>query len=687
MTGQSRQLAAIMFTDIVGYTALMGDDEKKAFELLKRNRDIQKPLIKHYNGIWIKELGDGVMASFHTVTDAVFCAATIHQACIAVEGLKLRIGIHLGEVIFENNDVFGDGVNIASRLQAMASPGSTWVSEAVNKNLVNKKEITSEFVREETLKNVSEPVKVYEITVKEIPGYLPDNIKAYRKQSMTGKPVIKKTIYVATFVILIGLIATYFFFFNKQTNQTAVNKANVEKSIAIIPFTNMSNDPQQQYFAEGMMDEILNHLYKIGGLNVISRTSSMAYQDTRKTSKEIASELGVANLLEGSVQKDGDHIRIIVQLINGKTDQQLWVGTYDREFKDVFTIQSEIAQQIAAALKVKIDAATKSRIEYVPTENTNAYNLYLQSKKKPLGGDYGNSWKELLEKVIQQDSSFAPAYADLGFYWLLRGIYLGDLDAKHVLDSALPLLRKSIQLDSNLAAGHNYMAQVHLWYEWDFNAAEKEWEKFFELNPSGAVWADNYVDFLNSTGRFEKAFDFTLKNRGIDKNKIDNWTRLAFSYYYLNQPEEAMAILDSAWFRFKDPAVFWNKAWLFIYLGKYQQTIDNLNKYFQSFPDDLYPRVQSWFAIAYFHTGRMNEAEKIVGSLQTLSKKSAVGSPAFHLAMIFAATGRTEMALQWLQKSYTDHEVEMYWLKVEPLFNTLRNDPRFKELLNKIGFK
>ena len=193
---QSRQLAAIMFTDIVGYTALMGNDEQKAFELLNKNREIQKPLIKRYNGTWIKEMGDGVMASFQTVTDAVFCAASIHKACSTVEGLQLRIGIHLGEVIFENNDVFGDGVNIASRLQAMASIGSTWVSEAVYKTLVNKKEITTEFIKEETLKNVSEPVKVYEITVKEIPGFLPDNIKAYNKQSRATSPQKRKTIFI-----------------------------------------------------------------------------------------------------------------------------------------------------------------------------------------------------------------------------------------------------------------------------------------------------------------------------------------------------------------------------------------------------------------------------------------------------------------------------------------------------------
>ena len=165
MSNQTRQLAAIMFTDIVGYTALMGKDEQKAFEILKKNREIQKPLIKRYNGTWIKEIGDGVLASFNTVTDAVFCAAAIHQACNNIDGLKLRIGIHLGEVIFENNDVFGDGVNIASRIQTIADPGAVFLSEAVYQNIKNKLEEPLEYIGEKELKNIEERVKVYRITI------------------------------------------------------------------------------------------------------------------------------------------------------------------------------------------------------------------------------------------------------------------------------------------------------------------------------------------------------------------------------------------------------------------------------------------------------------------------------------------------------------------------------------------
>jgi class 3 adenylate cyclase len=162
---QSRQLAAIMFTDIAGYTALMGEDEQKAFEILRKNRQLQKPLIEKYNGKWIKEIGDGMLASFSTVTDAVMCAGEIQKACNDIDDLKLRIGIHQGEVVFEDNDVFGDGVNIASRLQAIAPIGGIWVSESVHKNISNKKGINSKFVSEETLKNVKEPVRIYEVTV------------------------------------------------------------------------------------------------------------------------------------------------------------------------------------------------------------------------------------------------------------------------------------------------------------------------------------------------------------------------------------------------------------------------------------------------------------------------------------------------------------------------------------------
>ena len=230
----SRQLAAIMFTDIVGYTSLMGIDEDRAFDILNKNRQIQKPLIKQFNGNWVKELGDGVLASFTNVSDAVTCAIRIQQNCLDVPDLKLRIGIHLGEVVFENNDVFGDGVNIASRIQALAPVGAIWISEAVHSNVINKREITSRFIKEQTLKNVSEAVRIYEVEINDV-----------------------------------GV--------NKQPQSHSSARQNIPspkipgKSIAVLPFLNMSNDPEQEYFSEGMAEEILNSLAHLQDLKVAGR--------------------------------------------------------------------------------------------------------------------------------------------------------------------------------------------------------------------------------------------------------------------------------------------------------------------------------------------------------------------------------------------------------------------------------
>ena len=252
---QSRQLAAIMFTDIVGYTALMGNDEQKAFDLLKKNRELQKPIIEQFNGKWIKELGDGVMASFTTVSDAVNAAIKIQEACNTAREFQLRIGIHLGEVVFENEEEFGDGVNIASRIQAIAKPGSIYMSEAVQHNINNKKEINTRFIGEETLKNVNEPMKIYEIIV--------------------SREIIP------------------------------AEKA-PKKSIAVLPFVNMSNDPEQEYFGDGMAEEIINSLIHLKDLKVAGRTSSLQFKGRNFDLRELGQKLGVNTILEGSVRKQNN---------------------------------------------------------------------------------------------------------------------------------------------------------------------------------------------------------------------------------------------------------------------------------------------------------------------------------------------------------------------------------------------
>jgi class 3 adenylate cyclase len=249
---QSRQLAAIMFTDIVGYTALMSEDEQKAFELLKKNRSVQRPLIEKFNGRWLKEIGDGVLASFPTVTDAVYCAKEIQESCHLESDLNLRIGIHLGEVVFEGDDVFGDGVNIASRLEPLAPVGGILVSESVHRNLGNKKNIVSTFIREEQLKNVKEPIKIYSVQVEGAdPAVVPELSDAPKQVSPKVSSPRKMAFTVAG--VLIVLLLSYFLYSTFNTQQVLIDAPLeiTDKSIAVLPFKNdsLSLLPRKAYMA------------------------------------------------------------------------------------------------------------------------------------------------------------------------------------------------------------------------------------------------------------------------------------------------------------------------------------------------------------------------------------------------------------------------------------------------------
>jgi len=288
----SRQLAAIMFTDIVGYTTLMGSDEQKAIAILDKNRTLQKPIIEEFNGRWIKELGDGVMASFNTVADAVNAAVKIQEACNAAKNFQLRIGIHQGDVIFETDDIFGDAVNIASRIQSTAKPGCIYISESVHNNVSNKKDIHSKFVKEETLKNVKEAVRIYEVT-------MVNNSALTTENKAVTIPV---------------------------------------NSIAVLPFANMSSDPEQEYFSDGISEEIINMLAQVPGLKVVGRTSSFSFKGKNQDLRLIGEQLSVKHILKGSVRKAGNKLRVTAQLINVADGYHLYSENFDRGIDDIFEI-------------------------------------------------------------------------------------------------------------------------------------------------------------------------------------------------------------------------------------------------------------------------------------------------------------------------------------------------------------
>jgi TolB-like protein len=327
-----------MFTDIVGYTAMMGKDEEAALQTLEVNRQLHTDAIQAFHGTLLKELGDGIMAVFSAASDAVLCAKKIQETHRKDSNILLRIGIHLGEVVFEESDVFGDGVNIASRIEQLSPAGGIYISESVLRNVENKKEIETVFVGEKLLKNVKHPVKLYAVKI----------------DSQSIHPV---------------------------SDRMEDSDENMEKSIAILPFVNMSNDPDQDYFCDGLCEELLNSLAQLDKFKVASRTSSFMFKGKSVDIFEVGQTLRVDNVLEGSVRRSKNRIRITVQLISVRDGYHLWSERYDRELADIFDIQDEIALAIVDSLRLKLLGSEKKTMLKRGTENPEAYQLYLRGRQ------------------------------------------------------------------------------------------------------------------------------------------------------------------------------------------------------------------------------------------------------------------------------------------------------------------
>jgi TolB-like protein/class 3 adenylate cyclase len=697
----TRQLAAIMFTDIVGYTALMGDDEDKAFDLLNKNRQLQKPIIEKYGGRWIKELGDGVMASFATATDAVQCAISIQQACNSIPGLQLRIGIHLGDVVFEENDVFGDGVNIASRLQAIATPGSIYISEAVHNNIANKREINTKFVRAETLKHVKGLVRVYEVSSNPA-----DKLHGFNKKTYKPSSNRKKIIFGTIGVLFLLALLTYYFFVYKKAGS---DKKLVENSIAVLYFNNMSGDSTQEYFSDGITEEITSRLAKIGGLKVKSRTSVLQYKNQTKTAKLIAQELGVNNILEGSVRKQGSKVVITAQLINGETDEHIWSETYNREMKDIFEVQSDIAQQIASKFQINLSDVAKKSLETAPTLNVEAYDLYLKASSLfYLGDGTGNNNKKsiaLLKQAIQLDPAFADAYALLSEAY----VYISPLtlNPKQWLDSAAIFGQKAIEINPDRESGYIAMAKIKQW-KGLYDEALQWLFKAHEINPFSIIqsisW--NYV----KQKEYGKAYGWIRKAIAYDPAEPSNYSSEAGIFFKLGLLDSMKSYIDRARRLNKSGDMDWDARNYYLFTGNEEEYIALCKKAFaldeEAFNTQMaifYVMQKNWRkadslspissrpdnmdgGLAKIHSGKKDQGDSLLK--KTIDKrKSFLGFADewhyFDISRCYAAL-RDSRYIYYFNKAVERGWHDYTFIEHDPFFDFVRNTPEFKKLRQKV---
>jgi adenylate cyclase len=646
---EERRLAAIMFTDIVGYTAITQRDESRAMEILKGHNALLRPIFLKHQGREVKTIGDAFLLEFGSALRALQCAIEVQEtlfnfnksATIEEEKVRLRIGIHLGDVIIRDKDVFGDAVNIASRIQPLAEPGGICVSDQVYGQVRNK--IPYELVKTEQvkLKNVLNPVDVYHVF---LPWEPRPKVKAHAPEA--GVPLTRR--------------------------------------LAILPFVNRTADAKDDFLADGMSEELITSLSNVKDLRVIASSSVVKYKGTTKVVSEIASELGVGCLVEGSVMKHGDKIRVHVVMVDGKSEEHLFATTYDRDIQDIFAVQSEIAKLVSRAVKAKLRAIEKERIEKKPTESVDAYSTYLQGRYV-LNKRTKQSMEEavlLFIKAIALDTGFAKAEAGLADTYLLMGSY-GYLDTKQAYVVAKEHVTKALGLDDDLAEAHVSLGFLLETYYYDYVAARKEYEKAISISPSYAQARHWYGMNLLLFGERDEAAGQMEKALEIDPLSAQIATMLANVYVMLDRKDEALfqwnrALMSSP----ENVPAYLNRGIFYAEEGRRVEALSDLNRALELTSGAVV--VKCILALSHAILGDRDEALQLLQEVELASQKEYV-SP-WYIAIVHAGLGNNDEFFVWAGKAIDDRSAEIATLvNPDKVFDRLTSDPRYEALLKKAG--
>ena len=575
--GFKRKLTAILSADVAGYSRLMGEDEDATITTLTSYRELMATLIQKHRGRVVDSPGDNLLAEFGSVVDAVRCAVEIQEE-LRVRNAELpenrrmqfRIGINLGDVVQEEERIYGDGINIAARVEGLAEGGGICISGAVYDSIKNKLSLSYESLGEHTVKNITEPVRVYRMRVGPEAAVKP-RPRRWHKPALAALVVL---------IVAAGAFAIWNFYLRPDVDPASVAKMAFplpeKPSIAVLPFVNMSGDPEQEYFSDGLTEEIITALSKVPQLFVIARNSTFSYKGKPVKVHQVAEELGVQYVLEGSVRKAGDRVRITAQLIDALTGHHLWAERYDKDLKYIFALQDEITKKIITELQVKLTDGEQARLFAKGTENLQAYLKYLQAREhfQTQTKEDNALTRRLLEDVIALDPGFPQAYSKLGAtHWM--DIFLKSTKSpKASLQRAFELTKKALSIDDSAPQALSQLGWLYtLAREHDKGIAECE--RAVALDPNSAdahIWMSIALRY---GGRHEEA---------------------------VRHSEQALRlnpIPPSTYFRTLGAA--------YNFAGRYEDGIMAFKKALNRSPNDLLSHVG--LAQAYSLAGRMAEAQ------------------------------------------------------------------------------
>ena len=641
MPESGRRLAAIMFTDLVGFTALSQRNESVALSVLDEQRELLRPVFIRHDGREVKTIGDAFLVEFPSALSAVKCAYEIQKTTKEFNNslpeerrVHLRIGIHLGDVVESQGDISGDAVNVASRIESLADSGGVCLTRQVYDQVQNKFELPLISLGTRLLKNVSSSMEVYKMVMP----------------------------WDATVAALSG---------RRDASR-----------IAILPFANISPDPADEYFSDGMTDELIAVLSKIGGLRVVARTSVMRFKGEKATANRIGQELKVGSLIEGSVRKSKDQVRITVQLVDTESEEQLWTETYNRNLQDIFSVQSDIAQQVAKALEVRLGVRENSALRREQTQNPEAYSFYLKGRHRwnLRSENEINRAIKYFEEAIGRDPGYALAYAGLADCYSILGYYAFRRPVA-VYPRAKELAEKALSLNESIAEPHASLGEVLMQYFFDWKKAGSELDRALELNPSYATAHFWRATHHMALGRTDDSLAQVRKAVELDPLSMIILTDAARNLYLARRYDEAI----NQYQRSLDvdpnfPIAHKGLAEVYAQIGKYDEAVSEIERAIALSGRSIF--ILDDLGYIYARAGKREDARKVLEDLDRLANDEYV--PSYGRAVICAALGNKEDAMNWLEKAYDERNFLVY-LKVDPAFDTLRKEERFLSLLDKMG--
>jgi len=560
----SRKLEAILAADVAGYSRLMQQDDEATVATLEAYRAVFRETIQAHHGRVVDMAGDSVLAVFDAATGAVRAAFEIqgvlaerNEALPEARRMRFRIGVNLGEVIERpDGTVYGDGVNVAARLESIGEPGGVTVSGTVFDQVKNRLQLGFDFIGEQEVKNIAELVRAYRVVAEGTP--VPAAARPNRKRAIWKRAVIGAA---AAAVVLIAAVGIYSYRHAALPAKAPAASAAAlplpdKPSIAVLPFVNMSEDPKQEYFSDGMTEDVITSLSKLSGLFVIARNSVFTYKGRAVKPEQVSRELGVRYVLEGSVRKSENRVRITAQLIDATTGYHLWAEHYDGELKDVFALQDGITQKIVTALSPKLTAGEQSLRGHRETTNIEAYDLVLRgiSLLSQTRKESNAMARQMFEQAIALDPNYAKAHARLAWTYWQDWFYQWTQDPG-VQDRALETARKAVAVDDSSSEARLTFGWNLLWKK-QYDVAISQLEKAVELDPNFAEAYTHLGGALNYAGRPDEAIGFIKKAMRLDPNYAP-WVPfdLGNSYYWLRRYDEAIAAYQDALRR--NPDVFW----------------------------------------------------------------------------------------------------------------------------------